>query len=255
MVMLLKMDDPTFVVGSAHTASVSVPVSPGGLDCMAELFLSSDGGQTKAATSGLVPFTSMGQAQSITLQITMPNIPGTTYSVYLAISAEGQLIQGFVGTDKVTIAAVAAPGTFVIVLKNLPPIPPMPSGWVWPGVPAAGVPGRTADQWTNGYWFMTAIFFLMQGAVTSGVGENPKGEMLSSATTVSEGMQVVFDLNVIKASPYYNGHSGAMAGFIAWVAQGIDGWYNLAPIQSQTFSPVNGGVFIWDMQAGTVTKQ
>jgi len=152
---------------------------------------------------------------------------------------------------QLTPIAVAAPGTFVVILHNLPPTPPIPIGFVQPGIPAAGIPGRTADQWTNGVWVMPMLIFLMRGTPSSGAGIDPK----ESIYQISEGVQVVFDLNVIKANPYYNGHSGAMGGFIAWVAQGIDGWYNLAPIQSQWFNPIDGGVFIWDMQAGTISKQ
>ena len=53
----LIMKDPILLAGSAHTAVVNVPVSPSGMACTAELFLSLDNGKTKAATSGAVSFT------------------------------------------------------------------------------------------------------------------------------------------------------------------------------------------------------
>ena len=104
---LLEMSDPTLVPGSVHAASVSVPVSPAGLQCTAELFLSSDGGQTRAATSGPIAFTSTGDLQQLALPVTMPTLQGD-YAVYLLIVSAGVNIGAYQGKENVIIAAPAA---------------------------------------------------------------------------------------------------------------------------------------------------
>jgi hypothetical protein len=60
-----------FAAGSVKTANFQVTFMPSGLPCEIEVWLSPDG-TTKAATSGLVVFTSTGRAQPFALPITMP---------------------------------------------------------------------------------------------------------------------------------------------------------------------------------------
>lgn len=105
----MLMEDPVFAAGSSHTATVSIPVSPSGLACTAELFLSLNG-TTKAATSGQIAFMSTGAAQSISLPITMPSPPaGQSYGVYLVIDSGATTIGAYQGTDSVIIPVVGQP--------------------------------------------------------------------------------------------------------------------------------------------------
>lgn len=96
---------PTFSPGAAKVATLSVPVSPSGLSCTAELFLTKDG-VTKVATSGPVSFTSTGAAQNISLSITMPSV-NDTYMVYIDIITAGALIEAYQATENVIVAAAA----------------------------------------------------------------------------------------------------------------------------------------------------
>lgn len=110
----VEMTDPIFGAGSAHTATAPITVLPSGLACEAELWLTPDGGVTKAATSGLVAFTSTGVAQSISFPVTMPTAAGVEYSVYLDVYANGALIVSFVATESVVIpSATVGPITWV----------------------------------------------------------------------------------------------------------------------------------------------
>lgn len=98
--------DPIFGAGSAHSARIPLTVEPSGLPCQLELYLTPDGGVTKAATSGLVAFTSTGTQQNVsTGPITMPT-DGVGYDVYIDIFADGMLIGSYVATEKVTIPSV-----------------------------------------------------------------------------------------------------------------------------------------------------
>lgn len=108
----LEMADPIFGPSSAQAALAPITVSPSGLSCGAELYLTADGGATKAATSGLVPFTSTGASQSIRLPVTMP-ADGVEYEVYLDVYADGMLITAYVATESVIIpSATVAPITW-----------------------------------------------------------------------------------------------------------------------------------------------
>ena len=104
----LFMLDPVFMAGSTHTATAALTVSPSGIACTAELFLSRDGGATKAATSGPKSFTSTGSAQNIALPVTMP-VGGYDYGVYLDIASGGSLIALYQGTEDVLIPLVGTP--------------------------------------------------------------------------------------------------------------------------------------------------
>ncbi|GAJ07118.1 unnamed protein product, partial [marine sediment metagenome] len=83
---------PEFSPSESRTAKAPIAVSPAGLSCSAELYLVSD--STKVVTSGLIPFTSTGAKQNITLPITMPSAEGT-YPVWLDVYAGGTLIAAY----------------------------------------------------------------------------------------------------------------------------------------------------------------
>jgi len=103
---VLMIEDPAFAPGSTHTATVSVPVSPAGMSCTAELWLSADG-VTKAASSGAVPFTSTGAQQSISLVITMPAMsPSGGYAVYIDIVSDGVLVGSYQAIENVSVGAL-----------------------------------------------------------------------------------------------------------------------------------------------------
>ena len=105
----MKMEDPVLGAGSTHTATVSIPVSPSGLACTAELFLSLNG-TTKAATSGQIAFTSTGVSQPISLPVTMPSpASGQSYGVYMLIDSGGQQLSAYQATDNVIIPVVGQP--------------------------------------------------------------------------------------------------------------------------------------------------
>jgi len=100
------MKDPLFGAGSSHGATIPITVEPGGLSCQLELYLTPDGGVTKAATSGLVSFTSTGAQQNVSAgPITMP-AGGVAYDVYIDVFADGMLIGSYAATEKVTIPSV-----------------------------------------------------------------------------------------------------------------------------------------------------
>jgi hypothetical protein len=100
---------PVFLAGSIHTAKVSILVSPGGMSCAAEVFLSTDGGATKAVTSGPISFVSTGANQNILLPVTMPSAGGNYYTVHAGISIEGSLLAEFQVTEEVIVPLVGPP--------------------------------------------------------------------------------------------------------------------------------------------------
>ena len=101
---------PQFAPGVVKTAKAPVTVIPSGLNCQAELYLGN-----KAATSGLIPFTSTGAAQSVTFPITMPSTSGA-YHVYLDIFVSGILIGAYIATEDVVIATLVAPALDILSL-------------------------------------------------------------------------------------------------------------------------------------------
>ncbi len=106
---LAVMLDPLLLPGSSHTATISFPVAPAGLACTVELFLSKDGGVTKAATSGPIAFTSTGAAQSVALPIVMPSAGGYTYAAFVDVVSSGVLIAAYQATENVVIPSVGQP--------------------------------------------------------------------------------------------------------------------------------------------------
>jgi len=100
------MEDPIMAKGSSRAASVPITVKPSGISCEAELYLTKDGGATKAATSGPVSFVSTGAAQPVSCPITMPSVWGD-FEVYIDVFAGGMLISAFIATEHVTIPDVS----------------------------------------------------------------------------------------------------------------------------------------------------
>jgi len=103
----VQMQDPIFGSGEARTAKAPIAVSPAGVACRAELWLSSDGGVTKAATSGLVAFTSTGAQQNVSLPVTLPAGEGLEYAVYLDIFANSSQLAAYVATESVIIPSAS----------------------------------------------------------------------------------------------------------------------------------------------------
>lgn len=98
----VAMLDPVLGPGVAAAAVAPITVSPSGLSCGAELFLGPDEA-TKAATSGLVAFTSTGEPQSVRFPVTMPSPGGFAYHVFLDVYANGYLIVAYIATEDVII--------------------------------------------------------------------------------------------------------------------------------------------------------
>ena len=99
---MLQMVDPVFPPSVSKTAKAPITVSPAGLSCQAELFLGTSP-TNKAATSGLISFTSTGAQQLISLPVTMPAAGGVAYHVYLDVYAEGYLLLAYLATEDVII--------------------------------------------------------------------------------------------------------------------------------------------------------
>lgn len=104
------MADPVLREAVQYTATATFPVSPAGLACEAELWLSKDG-VTKDATSGLRSFTSTGAPQAVSLPVTMP-AGGYEYQVFLDVFANGMFIAAYKATENVIVPSV---GPIVIV--------------------------------------------------------------------------------------------------------------------------------------------
>jgi len=102
--MSLSMLDPIMGPGAPASALAPITVSPSGLGCSAELFLGPDE-NTPVATSGPVPFTSTGSAQSVSFPITMPSPGGEAYHVYLDVYAGEYLIVAYIATEDVIVPA------------------------------------------------------------------------------------------------------------------------------------------------------
>lgn len=107
----LKMLDPVFLPGESRTAIAPITVTPSGLSCGAELYLGPDEA-TKVATSGIVGFTSTGEAQSVRLPVTMPAVVGVVagesggvYHVYLDVYSGGYLLVAYIAIEDVIIAS------------------------------------------------------------------------------------------------------------------------------------------------------
>ena len=96
--------DPLLAKGSSHAAVAPITVSPAGLSCKGELWLTTNG-TTKNATSGMVSFTSTGAQQSVRFPVTMPTVAGE-FSVYLDIYTDSLLIGSYIATESVVCPGV-----------------------------------------------------------------------------------------------------------------------------------------------------
>lgn len=106
----MEMDDPVFAASSLHTATAMLTATPAGIACTMELYLSTDGGATKIATTGQQAFTSTGEPQTLSLQLTAPNpSSGQTYGVYLVIQAGGLNLGSYRATEDVIVPVVGTP--------------------------------------------------------------------------------------------------------------------------------------------------
>jgi hypothetical protein len=91
-----------FNPGAVHTAKFSfADPSLVGLALSLELFLSLDGGKTKAATTGPQPFT-CAATNPFTLSITDPAAAGA-YIPYVAISYGGVVVETLVDSNTILI--------------------------------------------------------------------------------------------------------------------------------------------------------
>jgi hypothetical protein len=92
------MADNIFTPGSVKTAKFSfADPSLVGLALTLELYMSKDGGVTKATTTGAQSFT-CAATNPFSLSITMPTAAGD-YKAYIAVSYQGTVIEGFVDTN------------------------------------------------------------------------------------------------------------------------------------------------------------
>jgi len=98
---------PILGTNITYTAQGRFPVTPEGVQCTAELWLSKDG-LSKDATSGQKVFTSTGQIQTINFPVTMP-VGGYNYRVFLDIYAGAIPLALFEATENVTVPGVGAP--------------------------------------------------------------------------------------------------------------------------------------------------
>jgi hypothetical protein len=92
-----------FQPGAAKTAKLTLALDASlvGLALTAELFLSKDGGATKAATSGVQSFTAKA-TQDFTLPMTMPSATGD-YKAYFDVYYQGFFFLGFVDVNDILI--------------------------------------------------------------------------------------------------------------------------------------------------------
>jgi hypothetical protein len=96
--------------GSTKSATVTATVTPAGMSCVGELFLSLDApGNNKVGgnTDKVLSFSSTGAAQSVgPFVITMPSpTVGTIYYVQVDIFASTYLIVAGTGTDQLVVPA------------------------------------------------------------------------------------------------------------------------------------------------------
>lgn len=96
---------PQFLPSVPKTATMSVPITPAGLSCTGEIYLTPDG-VAKVATSGPRAFVSTGLVQDIQLPITMPSAAGV-YLARIEILASGVQVGAYQAVDSVIIALPA----------------------------------------------------------------------------------------------------------------------------------------------------
>lgn len=96
---------PILPKSTTHTATVPVTITPSGMACKLEVWLTPDAGKTKSATSGLISFTSTAASQSISVSVTVPATAGA-YQVYIDVYADSTLIGAYVATSLANIPSV-----------------------------------------------------------------------------------------------------------------------------------------------------
>ena len=107
---------PQFSPGASKTTNLTILVSPAGLNCTAEIFLTQDG-TTKAVTSGPQPFVSTGTNQILQIPIVMPQV-ANTYLVRLIIMSGGTQIASYQAPESVVLAAPVTPPSSIEELLN-----------------------------------------------------------------------------------------------------------------------------------------
>ncbi len=119
---------PTFPPSTTKVATISLPISPQGLNCTGEIWLTTDG-ITKAATSGPVPFVSTGVSQSIPLPVTMPATLGS-YTANIDIMSGGLFLGAYQASEPVVISPPGVSTTTLAAFLNAltlnPPYPWQP---------------------------------------------------------------------------------------------------------------------------------
>ena len=188
---------PQFAPSEVKTARAPVTVEPSGLSCQVELALMSNG--AKAAMS-VVPLTSTGVGQPVSLPITMPGVEGT-YPVHIDILVEDLLVGAYKATEDVVIAPAVPvnlllnPG-FEDGLEHWTAYSNYPgrAHWVWSdehpyeglksAAFAASVGGRpvvcTLSQvvpWNDGYKGQTFQLSAMRGSYPAGTAHNIEGTL------------------------------------------------------------------------------
>ena len=92
-----------FLPGAVKSAAITLTLETAlvGLAMTADLFLSADGGNTKAATGGVKNFTAAA-TQTFNYSITMPTA-GNDYKAYFDINYQGTMIMGFVDINDIVV--------------------------------------------------------------------------------------------------------------------------------------------------------
>ncbi len=91
------------IVQAGAQKSATLPITfPAIGACQIELFLSADGGNTKAASSGKQAFNPTGTAQDVVLIITMPTAGGI-YTAYGDVWFGGAIVWGFYDLEELAV--------------------------------------------------------------------------------------------------------------------------------------------------------
>jgi len=90
-----------FPAGAQKTATLPITFPAIGA-CQIEMFMSSDGGTTKATTSGKIAFNPTGAAQNVAFSIKMP-AAGGIYKAFGEVSFGGAVVWGFYDVEDIAI--------------------------------------------------------------------------------------------------------------------------------------------------------
>ena len=97
------MPSVVFPPGSAKTATVVLNISPAGIPCSAELFLSADGGTTKTVSGGVQNFVT--GSTTLVWHLTMPTV-GANMKAYVDIyypQGTTSILLGFMDVNDVVV--------------------------------------------------------------------------------------------------------------------------------------------------------